>query len=174
MDKYSRMVESIKENNKEVFREIYSLLDSQQIRQPVRQLCANTSEFKPDFNLRPAPLTFNSSLIEIHKFYDQFSKYINSSNSAPEGTIYAQAGVNMDRFWLTGWEASCTVWRKTNNRGPIRLPRYTDSTYRIHWLDKTYPWDSCLPFLHTRRKMQYQQTNLRKVFGGRGKRFKQA
>ena len=67
MDKYSRMVESIKEDNKEVFREIYSLLDSQQIRQPVRQLCANTSEFKPDFDLRPAPLIFNSSLIEIHQ-----------------------------------------------------------------------------------------------------------
>ena len=44
MDKYYRMVESIEENNKEVFREIYSVLDSQQIRQPVRQLCANTLE----------------------------------------------------------------------------------------------------------------------------------
>ena len=94
------MVESLKEDNETVIREIYSVSNSQQIRQPVRQLCTNTSEFKPDSNLRPAPLTFNSSLIEIHKFYDQFSKYINSSNSVPEGIIYAQARVNMDRFWL--------------------------------------------------------------------------
>ena len=45
MDKYSRMVESIKEENKTVYRDIYSvLLDSQQFKQPVRQLC----EFKPE------------------------------------------------------------------------------------------------------------------------------
>ena len=36
MDKYSRMIEGIKEDNKEVFRENYSVLDSHQIRQPVR------------------------------------------------------------------------------------------------------------------------------------------
>ena len=82
-------------------REIYSVLDSQQIRQPVRQLCANTSEFKPDFDLRPAPLIFNSSLIEVHQFYYKFAKYINSSTSAPEGIIYSEAGVNMNNFWLT-------------------------------------------------------------------------
>ena len=70
MDKYSRMVKGIKEDNKEVFREIYSVLDSQQIRQPVRQLCTNTSESKPDFYLRPAPLIFNSSMIEVHRFYN--------------------------------------------------------------------------------------------------------
>ena len=89
-----------------MFREIYSLLELQ-IRQPVRQLCAKTGEFKPDFNLRPAPLKFNSSLIVTHQFYNQFSKYINSSTSAPEGIIYAQAEVNLDSFWLT----------EINNRG---------------------------------------------------------
>ena len=97
MDKYSWMVESIEENNKEVFREISSLLELQ-IRQKVRQLCAKTGEFKPDFDLRPAPLIFNSSLIEIHQFYDQFTKYINSSTAAPEGIIHAQAIVNWTAF----------------------------------------------------------------------------
>ena len=38
ISKYSWMVESIKEDNKTVFREIYSVLDSQQLKQPVRQL----------------------------------------------------------------------------------------------------------------------------------------
>ena len=97
MSQYSRMVENIKEENKTVYRDIYSvLLDSQQPKQPVRQLC----EFKPDFNLRPAPLTSNSTLMETHQFYDQFSKYIKSSYSVPDGIIYAQAGVHMDRFWF--------------------------------------------------------------------------
>ena len=43
----------------------------------------------------------HSSLMETHQFYDQFSKYIKSSHSVPEGIIYAQAGVNMDIFWIT-------------------------------------------------------------------------
>ena len=50
MCKYSQMVKILKEDNETVIREIYSVLNSQQIRQPVRQLCTNTSEFKPDFN----------------------------------------------------------------------------------------------------------------------------
>ena len=44
MEKYSQMVESIEGNNKEVFREIYSVLDSHQIRQPIRQLHGKTSD----------------------------------------------------------------------------------------------------------------------------------
>ena len=61
------MVESIKEDNKEVFREIYSVLNSHEIRKTIRQLPAKTSEkFKPDLKMRPAPLVFNCSLIEIH------------------------------------------------------------------------------------------------------------
>ena len=101
MGHYSCMVENIKEENKTVYRDIYSVLDSQQLKQPVRQLCANTSEFKHDFNLRPALLTYNSSLMETHQFYDQFSKYIKSSYSVPDGIIYAKEGVNMDRFGFT-------------------------------------------------------------------------
>ena len=63
MEKYSQMVKSIKENNKDVFREIYSVLDSHKIRQPIRQLPAKTSgKFKPDLEMRPDPciqLLFN-------------------------------------------------------------------------------------------------------------------
>ena len=72
---------------------------SQQSKQPVSngQLC----EFKPDFNLRPIPLTSQSTLMETHQFYAQFSKFIKSSNSVPDGIIYAQAAVTMDIFWLT-------------------------------------------------------------------------
>ena len=100
MNYYSLMVENVKKRNKTVFKDIYSVLDvSQKSKQPVsnRQLC----EFKPDTNLRPAPLTLQSTLIETHQFYAQFSKYIKSSNSLPNVTIYAQAAVTMDIFWLT-------------------------------------------------------------------------
>ena len=49
MERYSHMVESIKGNNEEVFREIYSVLNSHETRQPIRQLPAKTSKtFKPD------------------------------------------------------------------------------------------------------------------------------
>ena len=57
MDYYSHMVENVKRNNETVYKDIYSVLDvSQQSKQPVSngQLC----EFKPNINLRLAPLTF--------------------------------------------------------------------------------------------------------------------
>ena len=57
-------------------------------------------EFKPDTNLRPAPLTFQSTLIETHQFYAQFERYVKTSNSLPDGIIYSQAQVNMDKYWL--------------------------------------------------------------------------
>ena len=57
-------------------------------------------EFKPDTHLRPAPLTFQSTLMETHHFYAQFERYIKTSNSIPEGIIYSQALVNMDKYWL--------------------------------------------------------------------------
>ena len=57
MERYSHMVESIKGNNEEVFREIYSVLNSHEKRQPIRQLPAKTSEkFKPDLKMRQPPL----------------------------------------------------------------------------------------------------------------------
>ena len=96
---YSNLVESVKKENKTVFKDIYSVLDlSQKIKQPVsnEQLC----EFKPDTNLRPAPLTFQSTLMETHHFYAQFERYVKTSNSLPDGIIYSQAAVNIDKFWL--------------------------------------------------------------------------
>ena len=119
MNYYSRMVENVKENHETVYKDIYSVLDmSQQSKQPVsnRQLC----EFKPDFNLRPAPLTSHSTLMEIHQFYAQFSKYIKSSNSVPDGIIYAQAAVTMDIFWLTEIK-KCDFEKDTNLKDFICL-----------------------------------------------------
>ena len=73
------------------------------------QLC----EFKPDTNLRPAPLTFQSSLMETHHFYAQFERYVKTSNSLPDGIIYSQAAVNMDKYWLTQIE-NCGFDKDTN------------------------------------------------------------
>ena len=61
MTYYSNMVENVKKGNKTVFKDIYSVLGvSQKTKQPVsnEQLC----KFKPNTNLRPAPLTFQSSI----------------------------------------------------------------------------------------------------------------
>ena len=53
MEKYSHMVESIKGNNAEIFREVYFVLNSHETKQPIRQLPAKTSAtFKPDLELR--------------------------------------------------------------------------------------------------------------------------
>ena len=57
-------------------------------------------EFKPDTYFRPAPLTFQSTLMETHHFYAQFERYVNTSSSLPDGTIYSQAIENMDKYWL--------------------------------------------------------------------------
>ena len=57
-------------------------------------------EFKPDTNVIPAPLTFQSTLMETHHFYAQFERYVKTSNSLPDGIVYSQATVNMDKFWL--------------------------------------------------------------------------
>ena len=107
MDYFSHMVENVKGNNETVYKDIYSVLDVSQLKQPVSngQLC----EFKPDFNLRPAPLTYQSTLMETHQLYAQFSKYIKSSNSVPDGIIYAQAAVTMDIFWFTEIKNSATA-----------------------------------------------------------------
>ena len=97
MTYYSNMVENVKKGNETVFKDIYSVLDvSQKTKQPVsnEQLC----EFKPDTNLRPAPLTFQSSLIETHQFYAQFERYVKTSNSLPDGIIYSQ-----------------TIWKNTSS-----------------------------------------------------------
>ena len=104
MDKYSQAVESITINNIETFREIYLILDSHQTQKPIRQLPAyqTSAIFKPDLDLRPAPLVYNCTVLEMHQFNDQFVKYIKSGidQAPPERVIFAQACVNIDEFWL--------------------------------------------------------------------------
>ena len=83
------MVENIKGNNEEVF---YSVLNSHKTRQPIRQLPAKTSEtFKPDLEIRPAPLVFNCPIIEMHRFNDQYVKFTKSS------IITLQKGLSMPK-----------------------------------------------------------------------------
>ena len=77
-----------------MLRKIYFLLKSHETKQPIRQLAAKQTSaiFTPDLELRPAPLVFNCSIIEMHQFNDQFVKYIKSgSQTPPEG---------IDTFWL--------------------------------------------------------------------------
>ena len=61
--------------------------------------------------LRPTPLTVNSSLSEVKTFLRNFSTYIQSGNGKsdqlPEGLVFEVATTNVDSFWITmlvdGW-----------------------------------------------------------------------
>ena len=76
MDKYSKVVEDIKINNIETFREIYLILNSHQTQKPIRQLPAyqTSAIFKPNLKLRPAPLVYNCTMVEMHRFNEQFDQ----------------------------------------------------------------------------------------------------
>ena len=85
----ANIVEKVKEENEIIFKDIYQVLD---VPEKAKKTVSNQLwEFKPDTYLRPAPLTFQSNLMETYHFYGQFERYINSRNSIPKGIIYSQA-----------------------------------------------------------------------------------
>ena len=103
--------------------------------------------------MRPAPLVLNCSLIEIHRFNDQFVKYIKSSTLIPEGIIYAQACVNIDKFWLNeiqNWGFS----KETNLEDFVMLIKDVESfkfplnERRAELFDATQTTDDPLDYLN--------------------------
>ena len=95
---YANIVENVKEGHKIIFKDIYHFLDVSE--KAKKTVSIQLWEFKPDTHLRPAPLTFQSTLMETYHFYAQFERYIKSSNSISTGIIYSKALVNMDKYWL--------------------------------------------------------------------------
>ena len=110
--------------------------------------------------LRPNPLTVNSSLSEVNTFLRNFSTYIQSGNGKsdqlPEGIIFEVAKTNVDSFWtkmLEGWgfcektklqEFINMINTKSKNRFPIcdrrlelfGLKQKNENT--LEFLDKVY------------------------------------
>ena len=100
---YTRSVNIIKLEHLDTFKQIEDILKPQ----PAQQ---HQTDINLRSELRPTPLTANSSLIEVITFSRDFSRYVQSGNcqadQLPEGTIFDLAKTNVDNFWmtmLTGW-----------------------------------------------------------------------
>ena len=70
------------------------------------------NQLKPE--LRPSPLTVDSSFTEVKNFLRNFLKYIKSGEqtSGFNGLVFEIASNNLDHFWMTllkGWEFSETT-----------------------------------------------------------------
>ena len=100
---YTRSVNIIELEHLDTFKKIEDILKPQ----PTQK---HQTEINLRSELRPIPLTANSSLIEVITFSRNFSRYVQSGNcqsdQLPEGTIFELAKTNVDNFWmtmLTGW-----------------------------------------------------------------------
>merc|ERR1712215_306743 len=70
------------------------------------------NQLKPE--LRPSPLTINSSFTDVKDFLQNFSKYIKSGEQTPglNGLVFQIASTNLDNFWMTllnGWHFNETT-----------------------------------------------------------------
>ena len=85
INEFTTEVDSIKLENLETFKKIEDILKSPQTAQE------HKTENKLRSELRPTPLTINSSLSEVITFLRNFSKYVQSGNGKldqlPEGII---------------------------------------------------------------------------------------
>ena len=100
---YTRSVNIIELEHLDTFKKIEDILKPQ----PAQQ---HQTDINLRSELRPIPLTANSSLIEVITFSRNFSRYVQSGNcqadQLPEGTIFDLAKTNVDNFWMTmlkGW-----------------------------------------------------------------------
>ena len=82
----------------------------EEILKPLQTAQGHQTENKLRSELRPTPLTINSSLSEVITFLRNFSTYIQSGNGKsdqlPEGIIFEVVKTNVDSFWikmLEGW-----------------------------------------------------------------------
>ena len=104
INEFTTEVDSIKLENLETFKKIEDILKSHK----------NTREHQEEnqlkSELKPTPLTVNSSLSDAITFLRNFSTYILSGNGEldqlPEGMIAGIVRINVDNFWmkmLEGW-----------------------------------------------------------------------
>ena len=95
---YVRSVDIIKLENLETFKKIEDIL------KPLQTAQGHQTENKLRSELRPTPLTINSSLSEVITFLRNFSTYIQSGNGEsdqlPEGIIFEVVKTNVDSFWI--------------------------------------------------------------------------
>ena len=99
---YRRSVDIIKLENLDTFKKIENNSKSFQVSQ------GQLKENKLRSELRPTPLTTNSTLPEIKTFLRNFTTYIQSGNDKldqlPEGLVFEVASTNADSFWMKMFE----------------------------------------------------------------------
>ena len=112
---YIRPFDIIKLENLDTFKKIEDIL------KPPQPAQKHQTETNLRSELRPTPLTINSSLFEVITFSRNFSKYVQSGNGTldqlPEGTIFELARTNVDNFWmqmLEGWGFGEKTRKKLN------------------------------------------------------------
>ena len=94
MAKLTRSVDGMKMGNLETIQEIRDILKPQTTYE-------HPATFRPNLDIRPAPLVSNCTLTDVNKFIIQFTKYIQpGQNCMIPGIILSQAEVNMDIWWL--------------------------------------------------------------------------
>merc|ERR1712105_65434 len=98
IDEYKEMVDQLKFENLDVFTKIEnSSKMCQETHGPIRE-----NKLKPE--LRPAPLTVDTTFTETKTFLRSFSNYIKSGKQSPGDLVFEVASNNVDSFWLTMFE----------------------------------------------------------------------
>ena len=105
INEYRKMIDDLKLENLDVFRKVEgNSMSSQDLQGHIR-------ENQLWSELRPTPLTINTTFPEVKTYLRQFSNYIQSGNDKldqiPEGLVFEVASNNADSFWIQmfeGWE----------------------------------------------------------------------
>ena len=136
IDEYKNMVDEIKFENLDIFSKIE--MKSKFCEQS--QTLIKENQLKPE--LRPSPLTINSSFTDVKDFLRNFLKYIKSGEqtSGLNGLVFEIASTNLDNFWMTlsnGWHFNETMNLKEFSFmvNTIAKDRFSINTIRKEMLD---------------------------------------
>ena len=104
INEYRKIIDDLKLENLDVFRKL------EENSMSFQDLQGHIRENQLRSELRPTPLTINTTFPEVKTYLRQFSNYIQSGNDKidqiPEGLVFEIATNNADSFWITmceGW-----------------------------------------------------------------------
>ena len=98
IDEYQEMVDQLKFENLDIYTKIEnSSKMCQETHGPIRE-----NKLKPE--LRPAPLTVDTTFTEVKTFLRGFSTYIRTGEQSPGDLVFEAASNNVDSFWMKMFE----------------------------------------------------------------------
>ena len=109
IDECKEMVDQLKFENLDVFQKVEN--NSKLLQETRGQIREN--KLKPE--LRPTPLTIETTFPEIKTFLRGFSTYIRSGEQSPGNLVFEVASNNVDNFWMKMFEGcwfkeETTLW----------------------------------------------------------------